>query len=247
LIGNKKSTIMRQIPPPSGKDDDCNSPMKKASSLLFFLAAITIAHAQAIPVPATYSILDTVTGDLDKDLVPELVVAYNAGPENDEEGVPRTLIIYKRANKAWQEWKRSTQALYGSQDGGMMGDPYGGMEITKGVLHIHHSGGSSWKWGFTDKFRFQNGDFYLIGYTSTDGKPCEYWMDIDFNLSTGNMVVTKEYEDCDSGDDPVIYKNENETLVQKGLKITLQNRHTREVKITTPQYKHEIYIAMEGE
>lgn len=218
--------------------------MKKAASLLFLLVAVSIASAQSIPVPAGYTVFDTVTGDLDKDLVPELVVAYNTGPEIDYESVPRELIIYKRSGKAWKEWKRSSQALYGSQDGGMMGDPYGGMEITNGVLHISQNGGSSWKWGFTDKYRYQNGDFYLIGYTSVDGKPCEYWMDVDFNISTGKMLVTKEYEECESDNDAVITKSENETISHKGLKITLQNRHSREIKITTPQYKHEIFIAM---
>jgi hypothetical protein len=221
--------------------------MRKAASLLLLLAAMQLANAQSIPVPSGYTVVDTVSGDLDKDLVPELVVAYNTGPEIDNESVSRALIIYKRSGKAWKEWKRSSQALYGSDDGGMMGDPFGGMEITNGVLHISHSGGSSWKWGFTDKYRYQNGDFYLIGYTSVDGKPCEYWMDIDFNLSTGKMIVTKEYEECESEGDGVIYKKENETVMQKGLQITLQNRNTREVKITTPQYKHEIYIASGAE
>jgi hypothetical protein len=224
--------------------------MKKASYILALILAVTqSAAAQTIPVPANYSIVDTVSGDLDKDLVSELVVAYNTGPENgiEGEGVPRALIIYKRNGKAWKEWKSSAQALYGSQDGGMMGDPYGDMEITNGVLHVIQNGGSSWKWGFTDKYRFQDGEFYLIGYTSVYGKPCEYWIDVDFNLSTGKMIVKKEFEDCESGGDPVIYKNENETMVQKGLKITLQNRHEREVKITTPQYQHEIYIAMGAE
>jgi len=109
------------------------------------------------------------------------------------------LIIYKLQGKEWTVWKKSDQALYGSRDGGMMGDPFGDIEIKNGILLISQNGGSSWKWGHTDKYRFQNGAFYLIGYAGTYGKPCEYWTEEDFNLSTGKLVVKKEYETCKSG------------------------------------------------
>ena len=90
---------------------------------------------------------------------------------------------------------------------------------------------------------FQDGEFYLIGYSSIAGKPCEYWEDVDFNLSTGKMIVKKEYEKCIT-EDQQIYKRENETLFEKGLKITIQNRQEKEIKITTPKYGHEVYIAI---
>lgn len=56
----------------------------------------------------------------------------------------------------------------------MMEDPYGEITIEKGILSISQNGGSSWKWGFTDKYRFQNNKFELISYTSNYGKLCEY-------------------------------------------------------------------------
>ncbi len=218
------------------------SKMKKTIyTLTILLIAIQPVLGQEIPIPDNYSIVDTVTGDLDKDAIKELAVAYNTGDE--AEGVPRELIIYKLENQQWKEWKRSSQALYTSRDGGMMGDPFGAIEIEKGILLISQNGGSSWKWGFTDKYRFQSGDFYLIGYTSISGKPCEYWKEVDFNLSTGKMIVKKEYENCESEDED-IYKTENETLFQKGLKITLQTRQEKELKIVTPKYGHQIYLAI---
>ena len=218
--------------------------MKKAIYILtLLLTAVQFAKGQEVPIPDNYSIVDSISGDLDKDSINELVVAYNVGPENEIDGVPRELIIYKLENDKWIEWKKSAQALYGSRDGGMMGDPYGEMEIRNGILHISQNGGSSWKWGFTDKYCFQDGEFYLIGYTSIGGKLCEYWREVDFNLSTGKMIVKKEFEECET-DDQEIYKRENETLFEKGLKITIQKRQEREIKITTPKYGHEIYIAI---
>lgn len=199
--------------------------------------------AQEIPIPYNYSIIDTVYGDLDKDQIRELVVAYNTAPDsNNFENIARSLIIYKLKNDKWTEWKYSEQALYGSMEGGMMGDPFGGMEINKGILFIDHTGGSSWKWGHTDKYRFQEGDFYLIGYSSISGKPCEYWKKVDFNISTGKMLVTKEFEKCED-DELEVSHIENETLFHKGLNITLQTRREKEIKIVTPKYNYEIYIS----
>lgn len=218
--------------------------MKKVIYIFtFLLTLISVSYGQELPIPDNYSVVDSVSGDLDKDSIDELVVAYNMGLENDIDGVPRELIIYKRKNNKWTEWKKSDQALYGSKDGGMMGDPFGEIEIKNGILLISQNGGSSWKWGFTDKYRFQDGEFYLIGYSSIAGKLCEYWKDVDFNLSTGKMIVKKEFEECET-EEQQIYKRENETLHEKGLKIIIQNRQEREIKITTPNYGHEIYIAI---
>ncbi len=218
--------------------------MKEAIGILIVLIATGhLSIGQNLPIPTDYTIVDSVSGDLDQDAVPELVVAFNKGPDNKIDGVPRQLVIYKLKNNKWTEWKTSDQALYGSLDGGMMGDPFGSIEIKGGILHIVHTGGSSWKWSHTDKYRFQNGEFYLIGYTEYGGKPCENWREVDFNLSTGKMIVKKEYEKCEE-EETSIYKAENETLYNKGLSITIQERQQRLIIITTPEYGHEIYISI---
>lgn len=211
-------------------------------TFIILLSILQSGLGQEIPVPENLSIVDTITGDLDKDSIKELVVAYNTDSENELEGVERELIIYKPENNKWIVWKTTRQALYASRDGGMMGDPFGEIRIENGILIINQNGGSSWKWSITDKYRFQNDDFYLIGYTSNYGKPCEYWEEVDFNLSTGKMTVKKEFETCHDKKQE-IYKTENETLYEKGLKITLQSRQEKEIKIVTPLYGNEIYIA----
>ncbi len=217
----------------------------RVSFLLLSVFGCTMAFAQNIPIPPKYSIVDSVSGDLDKDGVRELVVAYNTQPVDSSDlydNIPRELIIYKLHGNIWQAWKRSSQALLGSQDGGMMGDPFGELKIKSNILYISHSGGSGWKWGYTDKYRFQNNGFYLIGHTSHYGRLCEYWEDVDFNLSTGRLFVKKEYEKCDEHSQE-IYKRENELIYKKSLVISLENRRAKEIKIITPKYKHEIYVA----
>jgi len=216
--------------------------------LLFFFSLIGIQSifGQDLPIPVNYTIVDSVKGDLNKDGIEELVIVYNTEKEKEDtfESVPRELIIYKKIKDNWMVWKKSKSAVYGSRDGGMMGDPFGEIEIKNGILLVSQNGGSSWKWGHTDKYRYQNGGFYLIGYSSTYGKPCEYWTEIDFNLSTGKMVIKKEYDSCENEEEQKIYKSENETIYKKGLKISIEKRNKKEIKIVSPKYKHEIYIAI---
>ena len=199
-------------------------------------------HEKDIPTPKNYVIIDSVLGDLDNDGREELVVAFNTKkPDEEYESVPRELKIYKNIDGKWTDWKKSEQALYGSRDGGMIGDPYAGIQIKNGILLISHFGGSSWKWGHTDKYRFQNNDFYLIGYESNSGRPCDYWLNVDFNLSTGKIIIKKEFEDCES-EEQEIYKKENETFYEDQLKISLEKRHEKEIQITSPKYNHQILI-----
>lgn len=216
--------------------------MKRIYFLLLLLLVKAESFSQSIPIPKNYSIVDSVSGDLDNDGVNELVVAYDTKSTEEEidEGIPRELIIYKKENTRWNIWQRSMQALLGSRDGGMMGDPYGEMYIQKGVLSINHNGGSSWKWSVIDKYRYDGKDFKLIGYENNYGQQNEYWLNVDFNLITGKLVVKKEYEN----ENAEVYKRENETFYKKGINITLQNRRLKNIKMLSPKFRHEIYIAM---
>jgi hypothetical protein len=239
---------MEQAKETSCTDNNTFYVMRHMKSLYFFvlfLFTTAKSFSQSIPIPPNYSVIDSTLGDLDKDGVEELVVAYNTKSEDNEssESIPRELIIYKKTNTKWTAWQQSRQALYGSRDGGMMGDPFGDISIQKGILNISHSGGSSWKWSHTDKYRFEGKTFRLIGYVSHNGKPCEYWQNVDFNLVTGKIIVKKEFENCATADQK-IYKRQNETFLKKGIHITLENRSEKEIKIVSPKYRHEIYVAM---
>lgn len=190
-------------------------------------------------LPKGYQIIAEKTGDLDRDGINEKVIVYNT-QDTTEDGIVRELCIFKISNGHWKLWKKTKNAILKSQEGGMMGDPFEGIEIVNGVLIISVSGGSSWKWWHQDKYRYQNNQFRLIGYTSHSGKICEYWEDVDFNLVTGKCNVKKEFEDCDKNQE--IYKTENEVFYKKGVIINMESRTTMEVKLISPKYKHEFYL-----
>jgi len=203
-------------------------------ALIFFSLS---GAGQDIAIPNGYKILDQKEGDLNNDGIAEKAIVFNTN-DSTEFGTAREINIYKKSNSKWTLIANSKNAIGKSEDGGMMGDPFENIEIKNGVLLINQSGGSSWKWFKTDKYRFQNGRFQLIGFINNYGKPSEYFENIDFNLLTGKIVYKKEYED----EKQDVYKKENETFYKKGLKIYLTNRTSDEIKILTPKYKNEIYL-----
>ncbi|TWI79250.1 hypothetical protein IQ13_3653 [Lacibacter cauensis] len=219
--------------------------MKRIISLLISIYTCQFAKAQSNLVPKHYKLINEATGDLNKDGIAEKAFVYNMSqsPDDDEEGINRELIIYKKQKDKWIIWHRSTTAIGNSKSGGMMGDPFESIEINKGILLVYQSGGSSWKWNTTDKYRFQNNRFELIGYKSYYGKLCEYWLLFEYNISTQTVFCKKEYEVCDEKGDQLISKTEAEKFTYK-LKqpITLQNRNKEEIKIESLKYKFELYL-----
>ncbi|CAA7194637.1 hypothetical protein [Chryseobacterium potabilaquae] len=210
--------------------------MKK---LFYFALSIstTFCFAQKEFQPAGSEVIESIEGDLDNDHIPEKVIVYNT-KDSTEQGSIREIQILKNRNGKWTILEKSQNAILESNAGGMMGDPYGSIRVEKGILNISQSGGSSWKWGYTDKYRFQNGHFELIGYSSAYGKPEEYFDSVDFNLSTGRLDYEKEVENTQQ-----YGPSKKETYFKKGLKINLQNRNQPEQrKITLPKTKEEIYF-----
>ena len=205
--------------------------------LLIFISLNGIAQVFIHP-PGLDSIAAT-QGDLDKDGMEEKVIVYDT-KDTTEEGVVRELIIYKKIKGEWEEWVRSRNAILKSQEGGMMGDPFGDIVIKNGILSISFNGGSRWKWGYTDKYRYQGNTFRLIGHESTYGTPCEYWQTIDYNLLTGNLIYKKEFESCDK--EQTIVKTEAENFKIKLPIITLNDRKSGKIEIKTPKYKAELYL-----
>lgn len=204
---------------------------------LLFVACGVFCFAQEQLQPAGSTVLETVDGDLDGDKIPEKVIVYNTKDTTDMGNI-REIQILKKVNGKWTILEKSRNAVMESRAGGMMGDPYGETKIEKGILIISQNGGSSWKWDVTDKYRFQNGHFELIGTSSTSGRPGDYWKDVDFNLSTGQLNYSKEVENKDE-----YGKSLKETYIKKGLKLNLQNRNQeKQQKIILPKTKEEVYF-----
>lgn len=161
---------------------------------------INVAELPPIQPPAGYNVIGEATGNLDKDSTPEKVIVYDT-PKEVELGTERQIHIYKANKHGWELWHKSIGAVLPSRHGGMMGDPFDGIEIQRGAIVISHFGGSRQKWTYTHRFRNQNGSWELIGATVHYGAPCDYWEDLDYNLSTGKVLYTNVVENCDTDEE----------------------------------------------
>lgn len=81
----------------------------------------------------------------------------------------------------------SDAAVLDGNEGGVFGDPFDGLVIERGAVVISHYGGSRDRWSYTHRYRFQNGQWMLIGLTigNTDTLDLEHFDELDINLSTG--------------------------------------------------------------
>lgn len=199
-----------------------------------------------LELPKGWSVIKDLKGDLDKDGVDERVVVYNCGEIDNANGISceRELRIFRKGKANWDIWKRTKNPLYTSDAGGMMGDPFDNIEIKKGVLVISHMGGSRYKWAMTHRYRFQNDDFYLIGASSTYGTPCEYWQELDYNLSTGNITFDLEPDDCELETYETELPQEFHKKWKKPLKkpIRMVDYHLGEFLIQVPGFDEDTFI-----
>jgi len=179
-------------------------------------------------------------GDLDRDGIAEKVIVYNT-TDTTTFGIIRELQILKKKANKWVIWKKSRNAVLKSEEGGMMRDPFEEIEIKNGLLILSFSGGSVQKWKYKDKYRYQNSKFELVGHTSTNFSLCAYRTNYDFNLTTGKIKYKKEYETCENKWHE-IYKRESETFYKKGIKINLNNRHLKEIKIVSPKFGNNLFL-----
>lgn len=187
----------------------------------------------------------TITGDLTQDGIEEKVTVWEPG-ETGEFGNIRQLDIFKKDGEEWKLFYTSKTAVLPSDAGGMMGDPFfdKGIEINDGVLEIYHFGGSSWKWHYTHKYRFQNKEFELIGFETYYGKLCEYFFTFDYNLSTGQAVYKKEVERCNDQNIAVGSKKYVESFTKKlKTKPTLKTINTADLFIVTEKYQEKVYFS----
>ena len=201
--------------------------MKKRTStyiLVIFIMSFLSCKSQEnkqselINTPKSFKILSETEGDLDKDGISEKVVVYDTEKDTDL-GTERQIFIYKKKDNKWELWKKSVGAILPSQHGGMMGDPFEGISIERNCIVINHFGGSRQKWNYTHRFRFQSGEFQLIGATVHFGSPCDYFFTFDYNLSNGKIIYEKETEDCENENSKI----EKEEMIRKLETLPIMN------------------------
>lgn len=135
-------------------------------------------------VPKNWEIVSKVSGDLNKDKAPDCVLVIKGKDAkflNKNEGLgsdifdtnPRMLVIaFKIPAKNIYELAKQSNSFIVIPDSPVMSEPFQKAAIKNGVLQLDFeqwSSAGSWEAAqMSYKFRFQNGDFALIGADKTE-------------------------------------------------------------------------------
>lgn len=208
-----------------------------------FLAVIfcLILHAQELKdftVPKGYEKILETKGDLDKDGKDEVVMVFNTDKiiNKISEGLERKLYILKNINGKLKIWQESSNLLFDSKEGFYPESNELELSIKNNCLIIFQSYFSNSRHTVTSKntFRFQNGDFYLIGALVQFDDTCEFNFSSEINFSTGKVIVDDQYSECDSGYEREVPKNYYKEFTYKLPKLIKMNDYKmgkNEIKI----------------
>lgn len=155
-------------------------------------------------VPINYSILDSVSGDLNLDGISDYILVLKQNGEDTLSDVVNNpskrplLILIRDKNNQLQLTRRNDNTVYCVDCGGILGDPYTGITIKNGYFSIEHYGGSAWRWTriITYKYLSQENEWLLHkdGYESFHTSDPE---NIDIQIKTRKDFGKVKFEDFD--------------------------------------------------
>lgn len=111
-------------------------------------------------LPNDYTILDTCTGDLNRDSFADLLVVLKKNREDSTSDITehpekRPLLLFLRsADSSYQLAARKDNVVLCIDGGGIMGDPYAALVIKNGYFSVEHYGGSGWRWKRITTFKY---------------------------------------------------------------------------------------------
>jgi hypothetical protein len=161
--------------------------MQKFTSLFFLLFSIALmAQKDNFTKKITKA-----NGDLNKDRLIDYVQVLQ---DTASETAPYKLEIYfAETNGNFKKIVSTTKAIDAQypegRNGYYNGNSFYEITITKGILSIHNE---LIRGNFEHKFRYQNGNFELIGFSEVYSDGQGTMGTIDFNLSTGIRIKTTE-------------------------------------------------------
>ncbi len=124
-----------------------------------FFSFLSKGQYQRLPafIPAAYSILDSASGDINKDGKKDLVLILKSKEEEMKVDTSRPLLLLAGDGKgSYKLEERNDSIVLCRGCGGAFGDPYAGITIKNGFFSIEHYGGSSWRWTRIITFRYDS-------------------------------------------------------------------------------------------
>lgn len=206
--------------------------------VIIFFSALQSQELKDFIIPKGYEKILETKGDLDKDGKNETVMVFNTDktPDSESSGLVRKFYILKNINGKLKIWKENSNLIFDSKEGFYPESNALELTIKNNCLVIFQSYFSNSRHTVTSKntYRFQNGDFYLIGALVKFDDTCEFNFSDEINFSTGKVIVSEEYSDCDSGYERKVPENYYKEFTYKLPKLIKMNEYKmgkNEIKI----------------
>ncbi|WP_126652574.1 hypothetical protein [Chryseobacterium aureum] len=182
--------------------------MKYCLSFLLVLSVISLSaqNLKRFSVPKGYTRIAEAKGDLDNDGKDEIILIFNTNIKASEiqnpEGISdykRVLYILKKGNNGLKVWKENSAIVFSSGFGFYPSGNALTINVKNNSLIIEQLffTNSRHTQQYQHTFRFQNGDFYLIGLYDHFEDTCDFSFTNEINFSTGKIIVDREYSSCD--------------------------------------------------
>lgn len=156
-------------------------------------------------IPAGWHILEPVLGekaiakgDLNKDGISDLATVIEKDTVKDEASPRSLLIAFGGKNNTYSLSIIAENVILRADEGGVWGDPFESITINRGSVLVSDYGGSNWRWYNKYRFRYQDQDWFLIGYTSgsyfTGATTMDQADEDDINYLTGQFIERRTDE-----------------------------------------------------
>ncbi|WP_339222776.1 hypothetical protein [Paenibacillus sp. FSL H8-0332] len=156
-------------------------------------------------IPAGWHILEPVLGekaiakgDLNKDGISDLATVIEKDTVKDEASPRSLLIAFGGKNNTYTLSIIAKNVILRADEGGVWGDPFESITINRGSVLVSDYGGSNWRWYNKYRFRYQDQDWFLIGYTSgsyfTGATTMDQADEDDINYLTGQFIERRTDE-----------------------------------------------------
>ncbi len=115
-----------------------------------------ISDAMVKNTPEGWVIMDTMTGDLNRDQFTDLIIILQRENESENDSdVVRPLLIFTGNTGGGLDFReRNDHVVLCYHCGGVYGDPYDGLAIKNGYFSVEHYGGSSDRWTRIITFKY---------------------------------------------------------------------------------------------
>jgi len=137
-----------------------------------------IKKGQKIILPKGYTMMDYSEGDINQDGQKDIAVVIQQDPGSVSGS--RCIYLYTQKQGKYHLQSVNSKIALGSEEGGVWGDPFYGISLGEGELHVYDHGGSSFRWSHDYQFKMYENKLMLSNIEMTD-----------YNINTQNGTISR--------------------------------------------------------